>query len=270
MGQLNFNARIGFAAAPPSTNWIYNVSEPPVAPSLPAPWRAWKYDGTLVYNEQNITELGIFTTQDLAQSACQEDFNAVWNAQQTPTPVLTSLVPTSSNNAVAANVTLYGSDFDDAVIATITLADGVTQVQQNPQGIPTESEFWITIPAGDIPAAGTILIAAENGDGQLSAALPYTIIKGPPVLNSLTPTSSVHGAAATITLTGSNFDSGAIGYVTLADGSTTRNYSPTGTPTATGFAITVPAADIAAAGTIKVVVQNGDQQQSGPLSYTVT
>jgi hypothetical protein len=162
---------------------------------------------------------------------------------QVPTPVLKSLFPVSSNNQVDANVTLTGSDFDPAVIATITLADGTTQTQQNPQGIPTESEFWITIPASDLPSPGTLLIAAENGDGQLSGALPYTVLKGPPFLTSLAPTSSSAGAATAITLSGSNFDSGVIGYVTLADGATTRDYAPSGTPSATQFVIDVPAAD---------------------------
>jgi hypothetical protein len=79
--QLKFNAEVGFVAAPLGVNWIYNVSEPPLAPNLTEQWRAWKYDGTIVYNEQNIIELGLYTTQALAMEACQEDFNAVWGCR---------------------------------------------------------------------------------------------------------------------------------------------------------------------------------------------
>jgi hypothetical protein len=91
----------------------------------------------------------------------------------------------------------------------------------------------------------------------------------PPVLNTLTPTQSASGQNASITLDGSGFDSGVLAVVTLEDGTTIKQYSPTGTPSATAFTVTIPAADITGGGTLHIVAQNSNAQQSAALPYTV-
>ena len=93
-----------------------------------------------------------------------------------PPPVLNTLAPIQSAANQSVSVVLAGSAFDSGVVAFVTLADGTTTRQYSPISAPSATEFEVTIPPSDIPAAGTLQIAAQNSDGQLSGALPYTVI----------------------------------------------------------------------------------------------
>lgn len=87
-----------------------------------------------------------------------------------------------------------------------------------------------------------------------------------PTLTSIAPNTIAHGAANTvITATGSNFVKGCALFI----GGTTK-LNPTTFQGATSLQATIPAANLAAAGTLQVSVVNPDARASANVAFTVT
>jgi len=116
------------------------------------------------------------------------------------------------------------------------------------------TQLTAAITAADIATAGTAPVTVTNPapGGGTSGSVSFTInTASAPTLTSLAPTSvTVGGAAFTLTLTGTGFVTGA-----------TVNFgtNPAITPssvTSTQIVATIPAADIATAGTVNVTVTN--------------
>jgi hypothetical protein len=84
-----------------------------------------------------------------------------------------------------------------------------------------------------------------------------------PVVNSFTPTDVPANADATLTIDGTGFDAGA----TVVLGPSTLSPSAN---SPTQLTVTVPAADIATAGSVTFTVKNSDGQTSAAQTLTVT
>ena len=165
-----------------------------------------------------------------------------------PAPTETSLSPTSATAGGAAfTLTVNGTGF---VSTSVVKFNGAVKTTT----FVSATQLTAAITATDIAAAGSANVTVTNGapGGGTSGTLSFTInAASAPTLTSIAPASStVGGAAFTLTITGTGFASGA----TVNFGS-----NPAITPssvTSTQIVATIPAADIASAGTVNVTVTN--------------
>jgi hypothetical protein len=165
-----------------------------------------------------------------------------------PAPTVTSLSPTNATAGGAAfSLTLNGTAF---VSTSVVKFNGAAKTTT----FVSATQLTAAITAADIATAGTATVIVTNPapGGGTSGNLSFTInAASAPALTSIAPTSATEGGAAfTFTLTGTGFLSGA-----------TVNFgtSPAITPssvTSTQIVATIPAADIATAGTVNVTVTN--------------
>ena len=165
-----------------------------------------------------------------------------------PAPTETSLSPTSATAGGAAfTLTLNGTGF---VSTSVVKFNGAAKTTT----FVSATQLTAAITAADIATAGTATVTVTNPapGGGTSGNLSFTIsaVSGP-TLSSIAPaTATVSGAAFTLTLAGTGFVTGA----TVNFGS-----NPTITPssvTSTQIVATIPAADIATAGTMNVTATN--------------
>ena len=165
-----------------------------------------------------------------------------------PAPTATSLSPTGATAGGAAfTLTVNGTSF---VSTSVVKFNGAAKTTT----FVSATQLTAAITAADIVTAGTATVAVTNPapGGGTSGNLSFTISPvSAPTLTSIAPASStVGGAAFTLTLTGTGFVAGA-----------TVNFgaSPVITPssvTSTQIVATIPAADISTAGTVNVTVTN--------------
>lgn len=149
-----------------------------------------------------------------------------------------------------------------------------SQVQFNANGTQTalattfisQSQLSASIPARLLQTAGTAQVSVSDPTRQSpSTTATFTVTLAPPVVSALAPSSALAGSAAfALTVTGSNFVSGAV-----------LNFDGVAQPTtfvsATSLTATIPAAAIAAAGTNSIIVANPAPLggTSSALSFTV-
>ncbi len=169
-----------------------------------------------------------------------------------PIPTLASLNPNQATAGSAAfTLTLTGANF---------LANST--VRWNGANRPTffgdSTRLTAEIPASDIASSGTAQVtvfnpASSSGGGGASNALTFTInppTGTPPVLNSLNPRIVFAGGLAfTLTVGGNNFNSSSVVRWNGADRQTSF-------VSATQLRASIPAADIANAGTAQITVAN--------------
>ena len=109
----------------------------------------------------------------------------------------------------------------------------------------SQSQLSASIPASLLQTAGTAQVSVSDPMRQSpSTTATFTVTLAPPVVSALAPSSALAGSAAfTLTVTGSNFVSGAV-----------LNFDGVAQPTtfvsATSLTATIPAAAIAAGGQI--------------------
>jgi len=163
-----------------------------------------------------------------------------------PKPVIASLVP---NSAIAG-----GAQFTITVNGTGLVSNSVVKWAGTALTTTFVSATEVTaiVPAARIAKAGTFAITVTNPapGGGTSAAVNFVVNNPAPTLTSILPNSATHGGAAfTLKATGT-------GYVS---GSTIR-WNGTNLVTtyvnSTSLTATVPASDIATAGTASVTVFN--------------
>ena len=165
-----------------------------------------------------------------------------------PAPTATSLSPTSANAGGAAfTLTVNGTGF---VSTSVVKFNGAAKTTT----FVSATQLTAAITAADIATAGTATVTVTNPapGGGTSGNLSFTInaVSGPTLTSIAPATATVGGAAFTLTLTGTGFVAGA----TVNFGS-----NPAITPssvTSTQIVATIPAADIATAGTVNVTVTN--------------
>ena len=128
----------------------------------------------------------------------------------------------------------------------------------------SSTQLTTQVPASDAATAGSVSVTAVNPGGALSNALTFTITAALPVVSSISPaTATAGGATFTLAVNGSGFVSGSVVEWSGAVLNTTFVSS-------TRLTATVPAADIAAAAAISVIVVNPPGAVSGGVTFTVT
>lgn len=164
----------------------------------------------------------------------------------TPAPTVSSVSPTSGPASGGTLVTITGTNF--AAGASVSFG-GTAAGSVN---VASSTSITCTTPAH---VAGTVNVVVTNSGGQsgtFSNGFTFTSTTPPPSITSVMPTSGPATGGTTVTISGSNFVSGAT--VTLG-----------GTP-ATGVSVTsstITATTPAhAAGAVNVVVTNPDGQSS--------
>lgn len=166
--------------------------------------------------------------------------------QPNPVPAITSLSPNSATAGTSAfTLTVNGTGF---VGASTVWWNGSQRTTQ----FVSATQLTASISAADIATAGTVSVVVNNpapGGGSSSAAT-FTINNPAPAITSLSPNSALTGGAAfTLTINGTGF---------VNASSVWWNGSPRTTQfvSATQLTASIPASDIASAGTASVVVQN--------------
>jgi uncharacterized protein (TIGR03437 family) len=174
-----------------------------------------------------------------------------------PGPVLTTLSPTSATVGGAAfTLTVTGSNF----------LSGDT-VQWNGTGLSTvfvsATQLTATVPASLIASASTASVTVTDVNGNVSAAVSFSVSAPVPAITSLNPASATAGGAAfTLTVTGSNFVSGS----TVQWNSTALTTTFLG---AAQLSASVPASLIASAGSASVTVSNPGGTNSTATTFAI-
>jgi hypothetical protein len=165
-----------------------------------------------------------------------------------PVPALTSIAPAEATaGAAALTLTVNGTGFISA-----------STINWNGSALATTyvsaTQLTVTVPASDIGTAGTAQITVTNPapGGGTSSAQTFTINAANPLpaLKSISPSSATAGGASfTLTVDGTGF---------ISASAVTWNGSALATTyvSATQLTATVPASDIAAAGTAQITVPN--------------
>jgi mono/diheme cytochrome c family protein len=165
-----------------------------------------------------------------------------------PTPVLTSMTPTSAVVAGAPPVlTLTGSGFLSSSVVTV---DGAARTTTYVNGGSLESALTFA----DLASAGArqVRVVSPGPGGGASAALAFSVLAPNPlpVITALQPESAVAGAGALeLRVLGSNFLPGS----TVKVGGLARSVTYLST---TELAVAVPATDTDTARTLEIEVTN--------------
>ena len=117
-------------------------------------------------------------------------------------PTVTSLSPTSGPTAGGTVITINGTNFAAGATVRVggALASGVT--------VLSASQIRATTPAGTAGAQAVQVTNASGASATLAGAFTYTTASSP-TLTAVSPTSGPTAGGTTITLTGTNFVSGA-------------------------------------------------------------
>jgi len=160
-----------------------------------------------------------------------------------PVPTLTSISPsTAFAGGPAFTLTVNGTNFINGSVVQVNGSSRTTT-------FVSSAQLSAAIPASDIASAGTLSITVVNPGGA-SGSLTLTVNNPVPSLTSISPSATtVGGPAFTLTVNGSNFVNGAVVQV---NGSSRNTTFVSGTQ----LSATIPANDIASAGTLSITVVN--------------
>ena len=174
-------------------------------------------------------------------------------------PTVTGLSPSvATAGAAAFTLTVTGTNFVSGAKVRWNGSDRVTT-------FVSATQLQASILAADIAATGTIPVTVRNPDGGVSNTMSFDVRVpvSAPTVTGLSPSVATAGAAAfTLTVTGTNFVSGAKVRWNGSDRVTTF-------VSATQLQASILAADIATAGTISVTVLNPDGSVSNTMSLEV-
>ena len=164
-------------------------------------------------------------------------------------PAITSFTPTSG--PAGTGVTITGSGFAPTSSVAFNGTAAAFMVK-------SDAQITATVPAG----ATTGPITVTNPSATATSAGSFTVV-APAMLTALSPSSATAGGAAfPLTITGTNFVSGA-----TVDWNGTALSTTFGS--STSLTASVPASDIAAAGSDSVTVVNPGVAASNALTFTV-
>jgi hypothetical protein len=174
-------------------------------------------------------------------------------------PVITSVAPTmiplGTNGAV---LTIQGTNFlaTSKVLFLGTARDAVYN--------SANQTLTVTLGASDLTTAGQFGVVVQNSLDALSAPFVITVgSPGDPRIDALAPSTFTAGTASSaLTVTGANFQNGAVVLVNGAARST--QFVSTSELTAT-----LTAADLASSGTLSISVRNPDNATSGAVTLTI-
>jgi hypothetical protein len=178
----------------------------------------------------------------------------------TITPTISLLSPTSG--AVGASVTITGRGFGATPTSFSTTSSTVTFPGTTTTATIaawSDTSIEVTVPTG-ATGSGYVVVTVNGAPSAASAASQFTV-PPPPAITSLSPSIAMPGGAAfTLTVNGSNFDSSAV--VHWGSTALTTNYV-----SATQVTATVP--DNQTAGTVDVTVSE-DNGTSNSETFTIT
>lgn len=172
-----------------------------------------------------------------------------------PPPTITSVSPTSGSQNGGTSVTISGTGFVNG--ATVTFGGTAATV-----GTITATTIAVTTPTH---IAGTVNVVVTNPDSQsatLTNGFTYTAPAPAPTITSISPNSGSYAGGTSVTITGSNYQTGA----TVTLGGT----AATGVTVASSTSITATT-PAHAVGAVNVVVTNPDSQSATLTNgYTYT
>jgi hypothetical protein len=178
-------------------------------------------------------------------------------------PVLTRVTP----NSVAADgngftITVDGDNF----------VSGVSKVLWNGSERPTRFLSSTTLEADiartDIALQREAQISVQNGEGILSAGMPFEITQAVPAIVSLAPPAVLAGSSdISMIIEGRNFTGNSAAFWTGVEG--VPEQRATRFLDSTRLAITVPARDLRAAGAFAVTILETNNLTSDPHRFTV-
>jgi hypothetical protein len=198
---------------------------------------------------------------DYAVSDRIAEFPFVICGSKVPAPQITSLSP---DQAVAGGaeftLTVNGNGFIDGTGSDRSV------VHWNGSPLTTtfvsSTQLTATIPASNIATAGTANVTVVNPGNLTSNTVTFTITNPEPTIDTLSPSTTVAGSGGfTLTITGTNFVNGSVVRWNGSD-------RTTGFVSSTVLTATIPASDVATAGTANVTVFN--PAPSGGTSNTAT
>lgn len=189
---------------------------------------------------------------------CFDDFAVTDYSTTASAPTLTSISPASVVAGSAAfTLTATGTNFTN----TSTIDWNGTALTTT---FVSTTSLTASIPAANITTAGTNSVTVTTSGVGTSSAVTFTVQSVPaPALNSISPNTAVAGGAGfTLTATGTNFTATSV-----------INWNGVALITtfvsATSLTASVPAANIAAAGTASVTVVTGTNITTA-LNFTIT
>jgi subtilase family serine protease len=152
--------------------------------------------------------------------------NALVGSSQPPslTPTVTSINPPSGAQGASVPVTLTGTNFVSGATTLLISGSGVTAI--NPSVVSgTQLTATFNIASGAALGGYSVSVSTANGT---SGSVTFTVTQPPsltPTVTSISPSSGVPGAGVPITLTGTNFVSGATTLLISGSGVTAINPS---------------------------------------------
>ncbi len=188
---------------------------------------------------------------------------SVWETNVSSVTAIPSIVSVSPGSAIAGaaafTVTVNGGAFTPAAIVQWNGADLTTTYV-------TANQVTAAVPAADIALAGTAQVTVIIPGGNVSNPFTFTIDNPVPAAGSLSPASALVGSSSlTLTVNGSNFVSEST--VQWNGSALTSTFV-----SSTKLTATVPAGDLASAGTASVTVTNpapGGGTSSPTLTFAI-
>jgi hypothetical protein len=176
-------------------------------------------------------------------------------------PTLTSVSPASGSPGTAVPVTLTGTNFIAG--STINIS-GAADVTVSNLTVVSGTSITATLTLAPAAALGARNVSVTTSGGT-SGTVTFTINASTPTLSSMSPTTGVRGAAVPVTLTGTNFVSGATINVSGAADITVSNVTVVSGTSITATLTLAPTAALGAR-TVSVTTSGGT---SGTVTFTV-
>ncbi len=129
-------------------------------------------------------------------------------ASPSPAPTVTSITPNSGVRGNTVSVTIAGSNFQSGATVKLTKS-GESDISGTSVNVVNASQITCDLPLAGA-AAGQWNVVVTNPDSQ-SGTLPngFTVSEPPPTVTSISPDNGDRGSAVSVTITGSDFQSGA-------------------------------------------------------------
>jgi uncharacterized protein (TIGR03437 family) len=221
---------------------------------------AISFPGSITTSANGLNNLGdVAGSESSSQGLASQSHGYFATTSTAGTPTISSLSPTSATaGGPAFTLTVNGSNF---VSTSKVLWNGTPLTTS----FVSAAQLTAAVGANLIAAAGTPSVTVQNPGPVNSNGVTFTINSNAntPVLTSLSPNSAlVGGAQFTLTINGSNFQSGATAF--WNGGSLTTNFLSN-----TQLTATVTQNLIAVQGLATVTVQNPGPITSNGLTFTI-
>ena len=178
-----------------------------------------------------------------------------------PAPTLTTVSPNSGAQGTAVSVTLTGTNF---VTGATTVSPGNSGITVSNVTVVSGTQITATFTISGTAATGANNVTVTTAGGT-SNGVPFTVNLPPaPTLTSVSPNSGEQGTAVPVTLTGTNFVSGA----TVSPGNSGITVSGVTVVNATQITATLTISGTAATGTNNMTVTTAGGTGNG-VPFTV-